>query len=60
MKIIKGFNNSFCILEEKTYKVLKTCQNINDLIAYLKSEKEKREQEVKLLQEHIRFFDIQR
>lgn len=60
MKIIKGYNNTFCVLEEKTYKVLNVSQNVDELIAYLHSEKQKKEQEIKLIQEHIRFFDIQR
>lgn len=60
MKIIKGYNNTFCVLEEKTYKVLNVSQNIDELITYLRSEKQKKEQEIKLIQEHIRFFDIQR
>lgn len=60
MKIIKGYNNTFCVLEEKTYKVLNVSQNIDELIAYLRSEKQKKEQEIKLIQEHIRYFDIQR
>ena len=60
MKIIKGFNNTFCVLEEKTYKVLNVSQNVDELITYLRSEKQKREQEIKLIQEHIRYFDIQR
>lgn len=60
MKIIKGYNNTFCVLEEKTYKVLNVSQNVDELITYLHSEKQKKEQEIKLIQEHIRFFDIQR
>ena len=60
MKIIKGFNNTFCVLEEKTYKVLNISQNVDELITYLRSEKQKKEQEIKLIQEHIRYFDIQR
>ena len=60
MKIIKGYNNTFCVLEEKTYKVLNVSQNIDELIAYLRSEKQKKEQEIKLIQERIRYFDMQR
>jgi cephalosporin-C deacetylase-like acetyl esterase len=60
MKIIKGYNNTFCVLEEKTYKVLNVSQNVDELITYLRSEKQKKEQEIKLIQEHIRYFDIQR
>ena len=60
MKIIRGYNNTFCVLEEKTYKVLNVSQNVDELIEYLKQEKTKREQEIKLIQERIRYFDMQR
>ena len=60
MKIIKGYNNTFCVLEEKTYKVLNVSQNVDELIAYLQSEKQKKEQEIKLIQERIRYYDMQR
>ena len=60
MKIIRRYNNTFCVLEEKTYKVLNVSQNVDELIDYLKQEKIKREQEIKLIQERIRYFDMQR
>ena len=60
MKITKGFNGTYCIMEDKTYKVLAVCQDIDELIIYLKSEKMRKEQEIKTLQEKIRFFDAQR
>ena len=58
--ISRGFNGTYCVLEDKTYKILNVSQDINELIIFLKSEKIKREQEIKLLQEYIRFFDAQR
>lgn len=60
MIIKKGFNGTYCVLEDKTYKILNVSQDINELIIFLKSEKMKKEQEIKKLQEHIRFFDAQR
>lgn len=60
MIIKKGFNGTYCVLEDKTYKILNVSQDVNELIIYLKSEKIKKEQEIKKLQEHIRYFDTQR
>lgn len=60
MKIITGYNKTLCVIDEETNKVLNVSHNIDELITYLKSQKQKKEQEIKLIQEHIRFFDIQR
>ena len=59
MNIINGFNGTYCILD-KSDKVIDVCKDKNELINYLKIQKQQKEQEIKLIQEHIRYFDAQK
>jgi len=54
----RGFNNTICVVDENG-KIL-TAHDIEDVIKILKEKKKSLEEEIKLLQEHIRYFDAQR
>ena len=56
--ISKGFNDTFVITDENG-KIL-TAHDIGGVIKVLKAKKKETEEEIKLLQEYIRFFDAQR
>lgn len=55
---MKGFNNTICVVDENS-KIL-TAHDIEGVIKILKDKKKSLEKEIKLLQEHIRYFDAQR
>ena len=55
---MKGFNNTICVVDENG-KIL-TAHDIEGVIKILKDKKKSLEKEIKLLQEHIRYFDAQR
>jgi hypothetical protein len=57
MEIIKEEDGSIKILETKE---LTRTKNIKELILYLNKEKEKKEHELRMIQEYIRYFDAQR
>ena len=54
----RGFNNTICVVDENG-KIL-TAHDIEEVIKILKEKKKDLEKEIKLLQEHIRYFDAQR
>lgn len=58
--IAKSEGNSYVILEEKTYRVVKRLKDINELIDYLKSQREKKLEEARKILENIRYFDSMR
>lgn len=56
--ISRGFNDTFVITNENG-KIL-TAHDIEGVIKILKAKKKETEEEIRLLQEYIRFFDAQR
>lgn len=56
--IFKGFNHTICVVDENG-KML-TAHDIEGVIKILKEKKKSLEKEIKLLQEHIRYFDAQK
>lgn len=56
--ISRGFNDTFVITDENG-KIL-TAHDIEGVIKILKAKKKETEEEIRLLQEYIRFFDAQR